>query len=55
MLFRSLVLEAQRMGFDTVLLPRRNADKLKRTDDSPKLVGVTTVSEAISSLGARRG
>jgi len=50
-----LVLEAQRMGFDTVLLPRRNADKLKRTNDSPKLVGVTTVSEAISSLGARRG
>ena len=48
-----LVREAERMGFERVLLPVRNAEKLSRASGSIELLGIAKVSEAISVLGGR--
>ena len=45
-----LVREADRMGFETMLLPRRNVEKLAEKPGRLKLIGVTTVSEAVKAL-----
>ncbi len=45
-----LMLEAARMGFETVLLPKRNLQRLSRPDTGVKAVGVTTLREALEFL-----
>lgn len=45
-----LVREADRMGFETMLLPRRNMEKLTEKPKSLSLIGVTTVIEAVRAL-----
>lgn len=49
-----LVREADRMGFETMLLPRRNMEKLTDKPKTLNLIGVTTLAEAINRLAARR-
>ena len=48
-----LIAEASRMGFGTILLPRRSLEKLPKPFGKVILKGVTTVSEAISLLGGK--
>jgi DNA repair protein RadA/Sms len=45
-----LVREADRMGFETMLLPRRNMEKLTEKPKQLKLIGVTTLAEAVKTL-----
>lgn len=48
-----LITEAARMGFRTILLPRRSLDKLPKTFSGVTMQGVTTVSEAVSLLSRK--
>ena len=45
-----IVKEAARMGFRSVILPRRNQEKLKDAVDGIRLMGVTNIKEAIGLL-----
>lgn len=45
--------EAQKLGFETCILPRICLDKLKKTDGI-RLVGVETIREAIDAMESRR-
>ena len=42
--------EAARLGFDTVLLPKKLVDRLKKKPEGVKLVGVRSVYELLSAL-----
>lgn len=48
-----LISEAARMGFRRILLPRRSMEKLSKTSGGVALIGVTTVSEALSLLSRK--
>ena len=45
-----LVREADRMGFEAMLLPRRNMEKLTEKPRHLQLIGVTTLSDAVKAL-----
>lgn len=45
--------EAQKLGFETCILPRICLDKLKKTDGI-RLIGVETIREAIDAMESRR-
>lgn len=42
-----IVREADRMGFDRVILPKKNLDNVKETVQNIKLIGVSNIREAI--------
>ncbi len=44
-----LVKEAARLGFDTVVLPKRSLDRMPSKPEGVKLVGVRTLAEAITA------
>lgn len=46
-----IVKEAARMGFDKILLPKKNADKIGETPKTLKIIGVTSLKEAIKAFG----
>lgn len=43
-----IVREAARMGFDKIILPRKNVDSIKDAPKNIKLVGVSNIKDAIS-------
>ncbi len=43
--------EAQRLGFTTCIVPKSVADKYKKTFSGIKLIGVSSVQEAVSLIG----
>jgi DNA repair protein RadA/Sms len=47
-----LVKEADRMGFEVMLLPRRSKEKLTEKPKNLKLIGVTTLTEAVRALNS---
>ncbi|NCB42475.1 MAG: DNA repair protein RadA [Clostridia bacterium] len=48
-----LVREADRMGFEMMLLPKKNMEKLTEVPKKLKLIGVTTLMDAVKSLSKR--
>lgn len=46
-----IIKEAARMGFQRVILPKKNADRIAEVPPGIRLLGVTTLHEAIAALG----
>lgn len=46
-----IVREAARMGFEKIILPKKNADKLGDCPKNLKVIGVTSLKEAIRAFG----
>ena len=46
-----IIREAARMGFRRVILPKKNADRIEEVPQGLRLIGVTSLAEAIAALG----
>ena len=49
------VAEAARLGFETILLPKKQAERLKKKPEGVKLVGVRSIFELLQALKEVQG
>ena len=50
---RDVVKEAAKMGFESIIMPKKNAMKIKSQNQNIKIIGIETITEALKEIRAK--